>query len=70
MVNPASMTLADAAGLLTRNFGRRVTEDMLQETVDAGCPLNPDGSFNLIIFCAWLTREDSHENRYASPQAR
>ena len=54
-----SLSLADAATVLTKAGGRSVTEAMLREDVAAGAPLNPDGTLNLIHFAAWLVKETS-----------
>ena len=56
-LNPAKLTLADVARLLTKVGGQPVTESMLQEDVAAGAPTNPDGTLNLIHYGAWLVKE-------------
>jgi hypothetical protein len=49
--------LADAVRLLTRAGGQPVTEALLQADLDAGAPVNPDGTINMIHYAAWLVRE-------------
>ena len=56
-MNPQSLSLSDAARLLSRAGGRAVTEGMLREAVAAGLPLKADGSLNLFVLAAWLNRE-------------
>jgi hypothetical protein len=56
-MNPAAMSLTDAARLLTRVGGERVTVAMLEADLNAGAPANPDGTLNLVHFVAWLVRE-------------
>lgn len=56
-LNPAAMPVADAARLLSRAGGQRVTEAMLRADIDAGAPTNPDGTMNLVHYAAWLVRE-------------
>ena len=56
-LNPAAMSPADAARVLTRVGGSPVTEDMLRADIDAGAPTNADGSINLVHYAAWLVKE-------------
>jgi len=56
-LNPAAMPLADAARMLSRAGGQRVTEAMLQADIDAGAPTNPDGTVNLVHYAAWLVKD-------------
>lgn len=56
-LNPTSLTVADAARLLTRAAGQPVTADTLQADLDAGAPANADGTINLVHYAAWLVRE-------------
>jgi len=59
-LNPAGLTLADAARILSAAGGQRVTIDMLQEDIVAGAPTNADGSINLVHYAAWLNAKDAH----------
>jgi hypothetical protein len=56
-LNPAALSVADAARVLTRLGGKAVTEGMLRVDIDAGAPANPDGSINLVHYAAWLVKE-------------
>jgi hypothetical protein len=56
-LNPVSLTLADAAALLTRAAGVPVTVAMLEADRAAGAPANADGTLNLVLYAAWLVRE-------------
>lgn len=56
-LNPSSLTVANAARLLTKAGGQPVTVEMLQADLGAGAPTNADGSINLVHFTAWLVRE-------------
>lgn len=56
-LNPSTLSLADAARLLTKVGGQPVTESMLHEDIAAGAPTNPDGTLNLIHYGAWLVKE-------------
>ncbi len=55
--NPAALPLGDAAMLLTKLGGLRVTVEMLSADVDVGAPLNPDGTLNVLRYFAWLLTE-------------
>jgi len=56
-LNPASLTVGEAAKLLTRAGGHSVTAEMLQADQAAGAPVNADGTINLVHYAAWLVRE-------------
>jgi hypothetical protein len=56
-LNPASLTVVDAARLLTKVADQPVTADMLRADIDAGAPANADGTINLVNYAAWLVRE-------------
>ncbi|MGQ0627202.1 MAG: hypothetical protein ACT4PL_03775 [Phycisphaerales bacterium] len=58
-LNPAALLVADAARVLTRLGGKPVTEAMLSADIDAGAPVNADGSINLVHYAAWLVKEMS-----------
>lgn len=56
-LNPAALSVADAARVLTRLGGGEVTEAMLRADIDAGAPTNTDDTMNLIHYAAWLVKE-------------
>jgi hypothetical protein len=56
-LNPAALTLADAARLLTAASGRPVTVDMIQAALDAGAPILAEGRLNLVELMAWLEKD-------------
>ncbi|NQY41716.1 MAG: hypothetical protein HRT80_16675 [Henriciella sp.] len=58
-LNPAALSVEDAAKVLSRMGGKPVTANMLEADIDAGAPTNADGSINLVHYTAWLVREMS-----------
>ena len=58
-LSPAALGVADAARVLTRIGGKPVTDEMLRADIDAGAPVNADGSLNLVHYAAWLVKEMS-----------
>ena len=56
-LSPTSLTVADAARLLTKVGGQPVTAGMLEADLAAGAPANADGTINLVHYAAWLVRE-------------
>ena len=54
-----ALTVAQASQVLSAAGGRRITEDMLCADIDAGAPVNADGTINLVHYAAWLVREVS-----------
>ena len=62
-LNPAALTAAEAARLLTAAGGRPVAVDMVQAAIDAGAPVLADGRLNLVELMAWMEKdlaESSH----------
>lgn len=60
-MNPLALTIADAARLLSKAGGRVITPQQVEADVAAGLPLNPDGTFSLITYAAWLSQVRSLE---------
>ena len=58
-LDPAALRAEDAARVLSRASGARVTADMLEADIEAGAPTNADGTVNLVHYAAWLVREMS-----------
>ena len=56
-LRPTSLTVADAARLLTKVGGQPVTIAMVEGDLAAGAPANADGTINLVHYAAWLLKE-------------
>ncbi len=56
-MNPAALDLADAARLLSAAAGLRITAEMIQADLEAGAPVNADGTIHLVHYAAWLVKE-------------
>ena len=54
---PTALTVAQTAKVLSAAGGRRITEAMVRADIDAGAPVNPDGTMNLVHYAAWLARK-------------
>ena len=52
-----ALTVAQVAKVLSAAGGRRITEEMVRADIDAGAPVNPDGTINLVHYTAWLAKE-------------
>jgi len=57
-LNPATMQPGDVAKLLTAASGQQVSESMIQAAIDAGAPVSPHGTINLIELIAWLEQQN------------
>ncbi len=53
----ARLTLADAAQVLRKAGARHVTEKRLRADIEAGAPVNADGTLDLTHYAAWLVKE-------------
>lgn len=61
MQNPVlkvtAISIDDAALLISKSAGKSVTGDMIRYDIEAGAPVNADGTVNLVYYAAWLARE-------------
>jgi len=48
------------AKILASAGSRRITEEMVHADIDAGAPINPDGTMNLVHYTAWLVTETAN----------
>ena len=58
-MSPTAIAVADAARLLSAAGGHPVTPEQIQTDLDAGAPVNGDGTINLVHYAAWLVKERS-----------
>lgn len=58
-VNPAALTVEQAARLLTAAGAKSATADTIRRHIGLGAPTGPDGRINLMHYLAWLIREMS-----------
>ena len=56
-LNPASMSVADLARMLSAVGGKRVTPEQIMADLEAGAPCLPDGQMNLIHYTAWQLQD-------------
>jgi len=52
-----ALTVAQMAKVLSAAGGRNISEEMVRVDIDAGAPVNPDGTINLVHYTAWLAKE-------------
>lgn len=52
-----ALSISDLIKLLKRSGSRTVSEDTVREDVANGVPVNPDGTFNLIKYAAYLAKD-------------
>ena len=58
-LSPQSLRLEDLAQILSAMGPKPVTVAMLQDDIDDGAPVNPDNTFNLVHYLAWILREST-----------
>ena len=56
-LNPTAMTLEQAARVLSAMGARHVAVEDLRQDIEAGAPVNADGTVNLVHLAAWLVKE-------------
>ena len=62
-LNPAALSLADLARVLTLAGGQRIDAAMLEVDLADGAPTNADRSVNVVHYTAWLVKEMSRRGR-------
>jgi len=55
-LDPAALTVADLAALLTKACGVRVDVAWIEADLAAGAPANAVGTVNLMHYTAWLAK--------------
>jgi hypothetical protein len=61
-LNPHSLSMEDAAQLLAKVSGEKITTAMIETDRTAGAPANPNGTIHLVNYAAWLVKEDESAN--------
>jgi len=56
-LDPNRLTVDQAAKLLSAAAKVRVPAEQIAADLEAGAPRNPDGTINLVQYCAWLVKE-------------
>ena len=56
-LQPTSLTVEHTARILSAAGGREVSEEAIRRDIEAGAPVNEDGTINLVHYAAWLVRE-------------
>ena len=55
-----SLTVADAAKVLSSAYGRRIDEEHVRQIAERGGLIRPDDTINLLEYTAYLVRELAH----------
>jgi len=58
-INPAAMSVDEMVRALAAMGGRFATAEAVRSDIDAGAPVNPDGTMNLVHYAAWLAKEEA-----------
>ena len=57
-----AISVADLAKLLKQAGSRFASEATIRKDIDAGAPVNSDGTVNLIHYTSWLIREGVNQH--------
>lgn len=52
-----ALAVEDLAKLLSKSAGEVVPVEMIRQDIEAGAPVNSDGTVNLVHYAAWLAKE-------------
>ena len=61
-IDPAALTVAQAAKVLSAVGNGPVTEDVLRRHIAAGAPTTADDRINLVHYAAWLNKGSSEDH--------
>ena len=61
--SPASLSVDDALRLLRASGSRHASTESLRADIEAGAPINADGTINLVHYGAWLVRQVMAQER-------
>ena len=56
-IDPMHLTVDQAAAILSRSSAAPIDADQIRSDIDAGAPVNPDGTLNVVHYAAWLVKE-------------
>ncbi|HPD17793.1 MAG TPA: hypothetical protein PLE19_22885 [Planctomycetota bacterium] len=56
-LSPSAMTLQQATRVLAAVGARYATVENIRRDIEAGAPVNADGTVNLVHYAAWLAKE-------------
>jgi hypothetical protein len=56
-MNPLALKRLDLANLLSRTGQVSLTPQAINNWLQAGCPRNADGTFNVLAVCGWLASQ-------------
>ena len=56
-VDPTRLTIEQAAKLLSAAYRERIDVQKLRVDIQAGAPVNVDGTLNLVHYAAWQAKE-------------
>jgi hypothetical protein len=59
-LNPAALSLEQAAKVLSTAGRTHVSVEMLRQDIADGAPTNTDGTLNLVFYAAWLVKGRSN----------
>ena len=69
-LNPLALSPENLVKVLVKSGYRAMTKETLQNDIDAGMPVNADGTVNLVKYMAWIIKEiDGDGNESESAQA-
>ena len=69
-LKPLALSPENLVKILVRSGCRIMTMELLQRDIDAGMPVNADGTINLINYMAWVIKEANGNGDNESGQAQ
>ncbi|MPM18553.1 hypothetical protein SDC9_64965 [bioreactor metagenome] len=66
-LKPLALSPENLVKVLVRSGCRIMTMELLQRDIDAGMPVNADGTINLINYMAWMIKEINGDGNESEP---
>ncbi|OQA79024.1 MAG: hypothetical protein BWY31_04277 [Lentisphaerae bacterium ADurb.Bin242] len=66
-LKPLALSPENLVKVLVRSGCRIMTMELLQRDIDAGMPVNADGTVNLINYMAWMIKEVNGDGNESEP---
>ena len=60
-ISLTALTIEQLATILKRLGSRSATPENIRKDIDAGAPVNEDGTISVILYVAWLAKEERND---------
>jgi len=69
-LDPSALSVGDAVKVLQAAGSRHASDESVRADIEAGAPINLDGTVNLVHYCAWMVARLAHGQDQAHQELR